>query len=299
MGACSSGTTSVGDRVRALTTATCRRAWRLYDMSTAGIGNAVHAPTIPGLPLYIDPLSALGPSGGPDMQAYLNRPDVRAALHTSQSPNAVYHIELDNNGYPQYGLQYSACNDHATTEMPSMVDVYRQLIGAVAEQRAPSLQQIVISSGDLDPVVDMHGTEEAVNRIGLEVASGNPRRPWFYNASGVSAGVIATTPISWGASKYAHDAGPQVGGFVTSYETGVPSLSLSFVLVRNAGHMVPAYAPQKALHVLHRLLIEGELLAPPLPTGWESSSGFYARNGTAPGIFAEWVTAAMAKPFVL
>ena len=62
--------------------------------------------------------------------------------------------------------------------------------------------------------------------------------------------------------------------------------------------MVPAYAPQRALHVLHRLLLGGEQLAPPLPAEWANASDadFYARGGAGgqPGLFARWVVEAMA-----
>ena len=69
--------------------------------------------------------------------------------------------------------------------------------------------------------------------------------------------------------------------------------------------MVPAYAPQRAAHVLARTLIGGQPLAPPLPTGWEDATEeqFYARGaggagGGAPGIFAKWVQTAMAAPYI-
>ena len=99
---CSSGRTAVGDYLAVEDTRECRAAWRLYDLATAGLGNAVHPVPPHGLPMYIDPLYALGPSGGVDTGAYLNRTDVRAALNAEQSPNVHYHAELDNNGYAQY-----------------------------------------------------------------------------------------------------------------------------------------------------------------------------------------------------
>ena len=47
---CVKGRTAVGDRVRGTDTGECRRAWRLYDMAVAGVGDAVHAEAIPFLP---------------------------------------------------------------------------------------------------------------------------------------------------------------------------------------------------------------------------------------------------------
>ena len=94
-----------------------------------------------------------------------------------------------------------------------------------------------------------------------------------------------------------------------------PGLDLSFVAVRDSGHMVPAYAPHKAAHILRRLLAPsarpkttrvaaaagplGLGLAPPLPTGWAnaSDSAFYGGEEKA-GMFAAWVSEAMAAPYV-
>ena len=187
--ACTAGRTKVGDRVRKTETIACRGAWRLYDLATAGIGDAVHPAPIAGLPLYIDPLSALGPSGGPDIEGWLGRGDVRAALHATGSPNSVYHLELGNNGYPQYALDYAACNDAAADGAPSMVDVYREIVAMAradtnAEEEGGGLRSVIVSSCDIDPVVDIHGTEVAVTKLGFAVATGGERRPWFYNASG-------------------------------------------------------------------------------------------------------------------
>merc|ERR1719240_82630 len=123
-GGCISGRTAVGDRIRNFSTAACKKAWRLYDIATAGVGNAVQPPPVPGLPMYIDPLDAYGPSGGADIPGYLSRPDVRKAFHATASPNKVYHLELGNNGYLNYKMEYAACNNKAKPNDKSMIDVY-------------------------------------------------------------------------------------------------------------------------------------------------------------------------------
>ena len=51
---CTTGTTQVGDLVRGNSTAACRAAWRLYDIATAGVGDAVHPTAINGLPMYAE-----------------------------------------------------------------------------------------------------------------------------------------------------------------------------------------------------------------------------------------------------
>jgi len=37
--------------------------------------------------MYMDPLNAYGPVGGPDLEGYLNRPDVQKALNADSSLN--------------------------------------------------------------------------------------------------------------------------------------------------------------------------------------------------------------------
>lgn len=56
---CTTGTTQVGDLVRGNSTAACRAAWRLYDIATAGVGDAVHPTAINGLPMYAEESSSI------------------------------------------------------------------------------------------------------------------------------------------------------------------------------------------------------------------------------------------------
>ncbi|KAK3264814.1 hypothetical protein CYMTET_26469 [Cymbomonas tetramitiformis] len=172
---CSTGTSAVGDLNRKTDILKCRQAWRLYDISLAGLGNAVHPEGIPQLPMYIDPLNAYGPSGGADLPAFLGREDVRKAMHAEASANKVYHIELGNNGYPEYHLEYLACNPTPNAEIKnSMLDVYRDivLLSSTGTKSAANLRTVIISSGDIDPVVALHGTENAVEALGYPKAMG-------------------------------------------------------------------------------------------------------------------------------
>ena len=68
----------------------------MYDIALAGIGNAVQPNPIYNLPMYIDPLNAFGPSGGPNLPGYLNLQDEKTALNANGSKNKVYHIEICN-----------------------------------------------------------------------------------------------------------------------------------------------------------------------------------------------------------
>ena len=266
-------------------------------MVFAGLGDAVHPDPIAGLPIYVDPLNAIGLVGGADIEGYLNREDVKIAFNAQQSKNRVYHIEIGNNGYPQYELQYSACNDKAYPYQRSMIQVYQNIVQLAAEQGKKDFV-IIISSGDVDPVVALRGTEQAVRAIGLPAAENMPRRPWFFNSSSTPNGFLSSKPLGFGQALHAHNAGAQVGGFTETF-VSKDAIKLHFVTVGNSGHMVPAYAPQKALHILKRLLLQNAPIAPALETGWDtdSSSAWRGSEGHA-GIFARYIKAAMSDEFL-
>jgi len=92
---CFTGRTPVGDYIKNTTSEACKKAWRLYDIATSGVGDAVHPKEVGGMgPLDIDPLDAYGPATEVCYETYLTREDVRAAFHASSSPNKVYHLNL-------------------------------------------------------------------------------------------------------------------------------------------------------------------------------------------------------------
>jgi hypothetical protein len=313
-GSCTASRTAVGDRVRDTTKSQCKGAWRQYDLATAGIGDAVQPAEVPGLPMYIDPLSAYGPSGGTNLPGLIGSDAMRKALGAEQSLSKVYHIELDNNGYVGFTNQYKACNPHpfplVTHPFPqfntSMLDVYRDIVGfanptsKTARASAANLHSVIVSSGDVDPVVDNHGTESAISALGLAVTNKGTgqRRPWYYNATAVDMKTLSEMPLQYGRDLYVRNAGVQLGGFVTNYDTG-SKLTFDMVTVHASGHMVPQYAPQKAYHVIKNSLIGGKSISPQLPTGWDTSSdeAFYAHEKGG-GQFATWVVSAMGSDFV-
>jgi len=171
-----------------------------------------------------------------------------------------------------------------------MLDIYRSL--AKGKGALANLHRIIISSGDVDPVVNMRGTEEAAKRLGFPVTKGGDRRPWFFNMTAAPLDFLAHKPISFGLSLHAQDASMQLGGFVTNYDTGAGenTPTLDFVQVRGSGHMVPQYAPQQALHVIQSSLLQSKLLSPPLPADWGTSSddSFYG-YGKKSSMFATWI----------
>jgi len=208
-----------------------------------------------------------------------------------------------------------------------MLDVYKKLIRRRKDSTggsgsAANLRVILVSSGDVDPVVAMHGTEAAIEGLGLPytgAGTGGARRPWFYRASAVPIELLAKKPVQFGNGLFAKDAGVQMGGFVTSYDTGVDAegLKFEFVTVHSSGHMVPQYAPQHAHHILDRLILGGgsnngngndgatKALSPNLPGAWDtiSDAGFYDYDAGAEkgkgggGLFAQWVNTAMGLEY--
>jgi hypothetical protein len=302
VGSCANGRTKVGDLVRRTDSDACRKAWRLYDVALAGIGDAVHPAGIFNLPLYVDPLNAFGPSGGADMEGYIGRSDVREALHATASPNKVYHLGIGNNGYDQYHLEYAACNDDANATMKSMVDVWREIFAQSGHGRksASNLRTCIVSSGDIDPVVGLHGTESAVESFGFLEVPGGYRRPWFFNSTGTDAETLVNKPTAWGQTLHFRNAGPQIGGFHRNFDTGSPA-TLSFVTVRSAGHMTPAYTPNRVLHVILRGLLQGKLLSPLLPEGFDTMSddAFYGSvEKQKAGGFVKWVQEGMGSGYI-
>ena len=221
-------------------------------MATAGAGDAIHPEPIPGVPMYIDPLDSVGPSTGADLPGFVG--SLRQLIHANSSKNAVYHLEIGNNGYDGYTpevpnrnpcmvltsrcgvLQYSACNNHPRTKS-SMIDVYKSLNHyAASKPSAAHFRRVTISSGDQDPVVGLHGTEAAVMSLGFpESESG--RLPWFYNCTATDASTILHKPASWGRDLQPNSIGVQLAGWHTALQTGT-DMQLEFLTFRNSGHMV-------------------------------------------------------------
>jgi serine carboxypeptidase-like clade I len=204
--------------------------------------------------MYIDDYSLFAPVTDAEdeaMQRYMDRPDVRRALHVTDTPIATW-------PYPDAGFDYTkefdACNEEAdSTRDLSMIDFYRKL--------APQLQGgIWIYNGDTDPCVSYEGTRTAVKRIGFAEVEGGGYRPWFYNHTATTMTVLQEKAVMFGPDLLLQDTGVQFGGEVVNYEYG-----LAFLTVHGSGHMVPQFRPQAALHMLRKLLV-GEALSPLMPS---------------------------------
>ena len=210
--------------------------------------------------MYIDPLNAFGPSTVKP-PGYLNLQDVKIALNANQSKNKVYHIEIGNNGYPNYHSEYSACNNNPDRKTSDMLDIYKEIIMMSKEQKPSTLnfKTIIVSSGDIDPVVNLHGTEKAIEALNLTEVNGGVRRPWFFNGTGTDMGTIVEKPWAWGQTLHTKNSGPQIGGITRNFNT-TSNVDFHFVTVRDSGHMTPAYAPLRVLHMINHTLVNHKFL---------------------------------------
>ncbi|OEU18202.1 alpha/beta-hydrolase [Fragilariopsis cylindrus CCMP1102] len=251
--------------------------------------------------LYIDDYSLFAPVTSKEdqqMATYLNRQDVRQALHVEESPVKTWPMDQDI-GF-SYKKQYNACNWQSNIEFPntSMIDLYQEII--------PSLDRTWIYNGDTDPCVSYEGTREAVKQILFEEVDGGSYRPWFYNQTATSISVLQEKSILFGPNLIVQSLeNAQFGGEVVNYSNG-----LSFITFHGSGHMVPQFRPQAALHFLQKFVhgndiennkengveVDNNFLLSPLLKSNETLIGL--SNNEFEEYIQEWTESAMTKPYV-
>lgn len=202
--------------------------------------------------IYVDDYSLFAPVSNQqdnDMALYMMRSDVRQALHVEEAPTGSW---PDADAEFHYRKQYQACFYDADPEAPSMIDFYRYII--------PKLAITWFYNGDTDPCISWEGTRQAVQRIGYGELEGGGYRPWFYHQDAASVNLLAAKAPLFGPNLLAQDMGIQLGGEVVNFEHG-----LSFLTVHGAGHMVPQFRPQAALHMITRF-VSFQPLTPLMPS---------------------------------
>jgi carboxypeptidase C (cathepsin A) len=137
---------------------------------------------------------------------YLNRDDVKAAIHAKSS------------------IQWAECSSvtryNQTDVSVDMVPVYNFLLSGDYKLR------MLVYSGDDDTVCGTLGTQT-----------------WIWNLTGQS------TVSPWTAWMYDDEEyGNQIGGYLVKF-TGI-----NFATVHGAGHTVPTFRPQRALHLFSEFL---------------------------------------------
>lgn len=215
-------------------------------------------------------------------KAYLERPDVRAALHVTRKDGTPFDTwpgpSREEGGGWEYHSNYAACNALAPNGTNSMVWFYRQI--------APKLETTIVFNGDTDPCVSYEGTRAAILKVGFKETEGGSYRPWFFNMTAAAASLLAEKPLLFGPSLALQAGGPQFGGHVVNYEHG-----LSFVTVHGAGHMVPQFRPRAGLHLLDKLL-SGRPFSPAL------SVNITASDDAFDDALDAWTLKAQAPPYV-
>mmetsp|Transcript_4896 Transcript_4896/g.10821 ORF Transcript_4896/g.10821 Transcript_4896/m.10821 type:complete len:678 (+) Transcript_4896:398-2431(+) len=248
--------TSTSASASPLPPAYCKLAYRKFLMSSS------KALSQGWKDLYIDDYSLFAPVTSKEdeqMADYFNRPDVRQALHVTDT-DASSEWPMPDVGF-SYTKEYNACNwkPEMFIKYPNttMVDVYKDIL--------PMLDRVWIYNGDTDPCVSYEGTREAVKQILIEELDGGSYRPWFYKQEAASLEFLGEKSVLFGPDLVAQTLDEaQFAGEVTSYQSG-----LSFVTFHGSGHMVPQFKPQSSLHFVKQFLhsaSNGAALSPLLPT---------------------------------
>lgn len=257
-------------------TAECTIALRKFMISTS------HGLSQSWKDLYIDDYSLFAPVSSLEdeqMATYMNRADVRRALHVAEAPTTTWpgaSVGFD------YTKEYKACNWGTPLLDISMIDIYREIV--------PKLERTWIYNGDTDPCVSYEGTRLAVKQIQLDEIDGGSYRPWFYNQTAAPLEVLATKSALFGPNLVAQNMGAQFGGEVVDYKEG-----LAFVTFHGSGHMVPQFRPQAALHFLNQFLTSDQLLSPLLP---DNSTLADLSDADFRTTMDGWTKAAMKAPYV-
>ena len=133
-------------------------------------------------------------------------------------------------GEDEWHMWWFSCSPKVAMEWPAadlMADV-RPLYTQIFAKNVP----VLVYSGGVDDIVPYAGT-----RVWTEQMGGTPVHAWQ---------PWTVTPIG--------KKSPVVGGYVTEYD------NFSFVVVRGAGHMVPATQPAAALHMAEAFVANGTLV---------------------------------------
>lgn len=210
-----------GNRHRIKDSKECTLAYRKFMLSSS------HGLSQGWKDLFIDDYSLFAPVTSredEEMAEYMNRADVRKALHVAEAPSSTW--PYADVGFV-YKKEYDACNwgDEISLNT-SMIDIYKEVV--------PKLERTWIYNGDTDPCVSYEGTRLAVKQIGLKELDGGGYRPWFYNQTAALMEVLMDKSALFGPNLVAQNMGAQFAGEVVNYHEGLAfvtfhgKLSLSF-----------------------------------------------------------------------
>ena len=204
---------------------------------------------------------------------YLQREDVKAALHVEASPatqagrrQVVVHVILRRAAAAAPGS-------------PSMVLLprVRQSCGRRCSTTTPTPRLC-------------EGTRDAIYSVGFPEVDGGSYRPWFFNATAATYQVLWEKDNLFGPDLTLRGAGVQFGGHVVNFEH-----NLSFATVHGSGHMVPQFRPRASLHMIEKLVALAPL-APPLAGAAKLAN---MSEGEFDSYLDAWTVGAQAAPYVV
>lgn len=166
------------------------------------------------------------------MTAFLNRNDVREALHV---PNHITWVECNEDVQSEWPIEDFFGSSF--TDFESVVQRNQNLMSLNASEASdnPDPLRILIYSGDNDMICPTVGTQRWVNELPHDHTS--LWRPWYFSNKATARGL---------------------GGYVTQYDS-----MLSLVTLHDGGHMVAAYRPRQAYEMMSKFLFSEEFFVPP------------------------------------
>jgi len=156
------------------------------------------------------------PCGEQHFTSYLNRDDVRDALHVRDADN----------------IEWLSCSSRvkysSSDRLASQINQYQDLIDMAVEGKHDL--RLAVYSGDDDSICSLAGTQEWIYDLGVEPVASKMWKAW--------------------------DAGNrQTAGYITEFNMGSQTnASFHLVTVHGAGHEVPTYRPFEALDLFRRYL---------------------------------------------
>ena len=151
---------------------------------------------------------------------YLNNAQVQAALHTSRANVSTWGPCGNTDKAGRHAL-----SDHRAFLHSQGLMAPSQTLAALYQKLIMQLP-ILIYSGDVDQCVPYYYSDGWIRQLGYSATT--EWMPWMYGTN----------------------SNQQVGGYTTHFNTR----NLTFVTVKDSGHMVPQYAPEAALTLFRRFL---------------------------------------------
>jgi len=171
------------------------------------------------------------------MTAYLNRPEVKAALHVPQDITWIDCNEDVQSTWPLedfYGSSLSSFE--AAIHRNHAISSANNSANATADSSTgQQVVKLLVYSGDNDIICPTVGTQRWVFELPHETTS--LWRPWYFTEKNKASGV---------------------GGYVTQFNS-----SFTLVTLHEGGHMVAAYQPRQAYDMMKTFLNTEDFFTPP------------------------------------